>query len=221
MVMARPVQSSSRQGHHHHSTTAVGNKGGVHLHGFWEPLAADAGRTHHLAIEAGDAFVGQAVQVDVQRGGLVAEVLLQLLLLLLQLLQDGLLILMVLLQIFMTLQQGHLMFQQSGRHRIHSMLLGSSLLAPRCTGVGQLHGLFQGTDVRLGVLEGVLGHVNLGTRFAQFRLQASPHLLVLIHALLHGFVAFLRGILRLSLHALDQLMCLFPELLGGLLAMNG
>ena len=38
---------------------------------------------------------------------------------------------------------------------------------------------------------------------------------------LHGFVAFLRGILRLSLHALDQLMCLFPELLGGLLAVPG
>jgi hypothetical protein len=34
-------------------------------------------------LAASDAFVGQAVQVDVQRGGLVAEVLLQLLLLLL------------------------------------------------------------------------------------------------------------------------------------------
>ena len=32
------------------------------LHGFWEPLAADAGRTHHLAIEAGD--LGRSISMD-------------------------------------------------------------------------------------------------------------------------------------------------------------
>mmetsp|Transcript_15399 Transcript_15399/g.36304 ORF Transcript_15399/g.36304 Transcript_15399/m.36304 type:complete len:230 (-) Transcript_15399:621-1310(-) len=162
----------------------------------------------------------EAVEVDVKSSCLIAEIFLQLLLLLLQLLQNRLLVLMVLPQILVAPEERHLVLLNRGCHGVVDVLFGSPLLAPRGTGRGQLHGLLQGADLRLCVLDGALGHVDLVAGLPELLLQAPPHLLIFVDPVLHGLVRLGRCLLRGARQALHQLAGLLPQLLGGLLPMH-
>mmetsp|Transcript_42604 Transcript_42604/g.110071 ORF Transcript_42604/g.110071 Transcript_42604/m.110071 type:complete len:438 (-) Transcript_42604:85-1398(-) len=188
----------------------------VHPHA---PLGLELRSTSGLrAAHAGHPLVRQAGQVDLQGRRLVPEVLLKALPALLQVLEVGFLELVMPHEVLMRLEHGHAVLLELRGHRIRDVLSYRALLAPRGTRRGQVHGLLQGLDLVPRLRDRGLRVLHPGHDLLHLGVQALPHRLDGVDALLHLVLGLGRGILRGLLAAHRELAALLAQRLRGLLA---
>mmetsp|Transcript_45646 Transcript_45646/g.145698 ORF Transcript_45646/g.145698 Transcript_45646/m.145698 type:complete len:522 (+) Transcript_45646:248-1813(+) len=170
-----------------------------------------------LGLPLPPGLVRQALGVDAEGRGLVPEVVNEPLPGLLEVLQLGLLGLLVLRQLLARLQRHRLVVLDPRGDGVRDVLRVHAPGAPGRAGAGELHRLVQGSDLEARVRDGAHDVLDLPFGLLDLVLQALPHLLVLGDPQLHRALRPGSGVLGGLAALLDELVVLLAEAPRGLL----